>query len=347
MKKIYLMLFTLLAFVVVLSACGGSASETEGDNSGSSSGSDDTEETKEDTEATDEYADYPEKPIEFIIQYGAGGATDSVYRPVLKKIEEELGGTIVVKNITEGGGIQGAKAIADAEPDGYTAGVLSAGQTVMAPLFREVPVSLEDYEVAGSVGAYLYGIIAPPDAPYDDFEGFIKYLEENSGNLVASTIPSNVFEIFYSWLRNNYDIEFSTIPFDSAADTSLAVQDGSADFSVGLTSIDNARIESGDIKFIAPLGDTRWPVASDVPTLQEQGYEDVNVATILGVGFPKGTPEAITEKWEEALKVALEDPEVVETLENLSTVPTFKTGTDFSNYLNDLDSAFKKMLDRE
>lgn len=297
-----------------------------------------------DGEGGSEVSDYPTKPIEFIVQYGAGGATDLVYRPILQEIGEVLGTTIVVKNVTEGGGIQGAQQIANAEPDGYTAGVLSAGQTVMAPLFREVPVSLDDYEIVGSVGAYLYGLIAPKDAPYDDFEGFIEYLKENDGNLVASTIPSNVYEIFYAWLRKEYGVEFSSLPFDSAADTSMAVQNGSADFSVGLTSADNARIQAGEIKLIAALGDTRWPVAPDVPTLQESGYPEVMVATILGIGLPAGTPEPIRQKWESALEKVLQDEEIIAKLENLSTEPAFKKGEEFKEYLDKLDTGFKKML---
>lgn len=332
MKKM-LTFSLLLILVLIVSACNNESEKPKADSSDKGSAS----------ETKDDYSKYPEKPIEFIVQYGAGGATDLVYRPVLKRMEEELGGTILVQNVTEGGGIQGAQKLANAKPDGYTAGVLSAGQMVMAPLFREVPVSLKDYEVVGSVGAYLYGIIAPKDAPYDDFEGFITYMEENSGSLIASTIPSNVYEIFYSWLRNNYDIEFSTLPFDSAADTSMAVQNGSANFSVGLTSVDNSRIEAGDIKLIAPLGDMRWPVAPDTPTMQEQGYDDVMVATILGIGLPNDTPQPIVEKWESALKVALEDPEIIELLGKLSTEPAFKTGIDFENYLKDLDKSFKQM----
>ena len=318
-KNLFVMMFALLAILLV--ACGDSD-----DNGGNAADN------------------YPNKPIEFIVQYGAGGATDLVYRPVLQEIAKELGGTIVVKNVTEGGGIQGAQQIANADPDGYTAGVLSAGQTVMAPLFREVPVSLEDFEIVGSVGAYLYGLIAPKDAPYDDFEGFVEYLKANDGKLVASTIPSNVYEIFYAWLRKEYGVEFSTLPFDSAADTSMAVQNGSAHFSVGLTSVDNARIQAGEIKLIAALGDTRWPVAPDVPTLQESGYPDVMVATILGIGLPKGTPEAIRQKWESALEKVLQKEDIVDKLVNLSTEPAFKKGDEFKDYLNELDTAFKTML---
>jgi len=342
--KKWILMICLVLVAAIVSACSGGGSSSSSQSTGNDKTETSTKPSSESTEASDEYANYPEKPIEFIVQYGAGGATDLVYRPVLQRMEKELGGTIVVQNITEGGGIQGAKKLADAKPDGYTAGVLSAGQTVMAPLFREVPVGLEDYEIVGSVGAYLYGIIAPKDAPYDDFEGFLSYVKENSGHLVASTIPSNVYEIFYTWLRNEHGVEFSTIPFDSATDTSMAVQNGSADFSVGLTSVDNSRIENGDIKFIAPLGDLRWPVAPDVPTLQEQGYDDVMVATILGIGLPKGTPEPIVKKWEDALKATLEDPEIVELLQSLSTEPSFKTGKDFEDYLLNLDQSFKTMV---
>ncbi|RXT07141.1 tripartite tricarboxylate transporter substrate binding protein [Ammoniphilus sp. CFH 90114] len=332
------LLCLIVGMMLVVTACGGGGTQSATGNSASP--------TSESQPKAAEPS-YPTKPVEFIIQYGAGGGTDLSYRAILKNIEKDFGKSIVVKNVEGGGGITGITQLSKADPNGYSAGVIAAGQMVHAPLFKEVPVSLDDFVVAGAFGEFLYGIIVKDDAPYNTFEEFVQYVKDNPGKLNASTVPATVSTVLYTWLKSEFGLEFNELPFNSSADSTKALLDGSADFTFAVSSGTNPLIESKDVKLIASTSNSRWPIAPEVPTLLELGYENASIRTFLGIGFPKGTPEDVTSKWEDAIKKALEDPEVQDQFKKMSVEPSYMSAEEFKKNLEDLDHNLKLMLGKK
>lgn len=157
------------ATALVLAACQGG-----GDNGGSA--------------ATDggDAGSYPEQTITFVVPFAAGGPTDTVTRLVADPMAAELGGDVVVQNVTGAGGTVAAGEVANAEPDGYTVFMYHIGMSTAPTLYPDLPFDpLEDFETIGLVTEVPMTIIGSPNFEPDTLEELVAYVEENIDTVTA------------------------------------------------------------------------------------------------------------------------------------------------------------------
>ncbi len=277
--------------------------------------------------------DYPTKGINVICPWGAGGGTDAC----LRAFTNAMGQTLTVDNVTGGGGITGHQAIADAEADGYTIGMITFELSTYKPLGTS-DLTWESYEPLCRVNTDAATVTVATkwanDNNIKDLAGFIDYCKAHPGEVqMGGSSAASVWHIAGGYLMNATGIDIQMVTYQEGA--AAAVKDAAGGFINGVTvSLAEARsfIESGDLTCLGVMSDERNSAFPDVPTCAEQGF-DVKYFTQRGMAVPKDTPAEIKTRLEDACKKAIEDPEFVEFMNNNGQAISFLDSAGYAEFL--------------
>lgn len=289
--------------------------------------------------ATAALADYPDKGLTAINPWSAGGGTDSCLRAFTAALEKQLGQTITVDNRTGASGVTGHEAIADADPDGYTIGMITFELATYKPLDMS-DYTYENYDPLCRVNTDAAGVTVnakwAADNGIEDLAGYIAYCKDHPGEVrMGGSSSGSVWHIAGGYLMNATGIEIRMITYaDGAADAVKAAAQGEIE---GVTvSLAEARsfIESGDLKCLGVMDTERNPADSfkDIPTCQEQGVDAVYV-TQRGMALPLGVDDAIREKLQAACAAAIEDPDFVAAMASLGQAISYMNAEEYGAYL--------------
>ena len=282
-------------------------------------------------------ADYPTKGISVICPWAAGGGTDACLRAFCDALGRQLGVTLTVDNQTGGGGILGHQAIADADPDGYTLGMITfelatynaLGQSELLDTSYDPLCRVNTDAAAITVNAEwaeANGIT--------DLATFIDYCKEHPGEVqMGGSSNASVWHIAGGYLMNETGIEIQMITYQEGAAT--AVQNAAGGFIQGVTvSLAEARsfIESGHLICLGVMDAERNPSFPDVPTCAEQGY-DIQYFTQRGLALPLGVDPEIKAVLEEACAAAAEDEAFVEFMNNNGQTIAYQNSEDYAAFL--------------
>ncbi|MCD8224665.1 MAG: tripartite tricarboxylate transporter substrate binding protein [Clostridiales bacterium] len=280
---------------------------------------------------------YPTKGITAINPWAAGGGTDSCLRAFAEAMGKQLGQTITVDNQTGGGGIIGHQAIADAEADGYTIGMITFELSTYKKLGTS-ELSWEDYDPLCRVNTDAAAVTVNAEWAaangISDLAGFIDYCKAHPGEVqMGGSSSASVWHIAGGYLMQETGIDIQMITYQEGAAT--AVQNAASGFIQGVTvSLAEARsfIESGHLICLGVMDSERNGVFPDVPTCAEQGF-DITYATQRGMALPKGVDAEIKAKLEEACKAAIEDADFVEFMNNNGQTIAYLNSADYAAYL--------------
>ncbi|TKW66091.1 MAG: tripartite tricarboxylate transporter substrate binding protein [Paracoccus denitrificans] len=260
------------------------------------------------------YAEYPERPINMIVAYSAGGGTDIAARTLAPYIEKHLGegASIVVLNRPGAGGEIGFTELAQAEPDGYTIGFINTPNLLTIPIQREARYSLESLTPIANVIDDPDAFSFLPSSEIKTIEDLIAYAKENPGQVTYGTTGLGSDDHLSALeFERMTGVELKHIPFPGNADVRTAVLGGHVMMASMNISETMADVEEGTLHALGQMATERWSGAADIPTFQEQGY-DIIMGSMRGIGAPGNLPEDIADKLEAAVKAAVEDPEFQE-----------------------------------
>jgi tripartite-type tricarboxylate transporter receptor subunit TctC len=282
---------------------------------------------------------FPNRPIRMIVPFPAGGPTDGMARIISDRLGEVLGQTIVVENRGGGaGGSIGAKVVASADPDGYTilitpGGALTTGPAVHSnigydPLKAFVPVA--------SVMESPLVIAAHQDLPVKSLADVVAYAKANPGKIIwgsqgFGTAPHLLFELF----KLETGVNVVHVPYRGTAPMLAAVVAGEVQVVADVMTTSLPHIESGKLRALAIAGAQRSPKLPGVPTTVEIGYPALQAPFWLGVVAPAGTPAAIIDKLNAALRESLAPPRTRELLAKLGAEIKIGTPAEFGKLLSD------------
>ena len=268
---------------------------------------------------------YPDKPITIVVPFAAGGPTDKVARDLAEALRKPLGNaTIVVENVGGAGGTLGAAKVAKAAPDGYTLLLYHIGMATSATLYRNLPYkTLDDFEYLGMVNDVPMTLIGRPTLPANNYAELVKWLGDNKGKInLANAGLGAASHLCGLLFQQRIGIDMATIPYKGTAPAMTDLIGGQVDIMCDQTTNTTPQIEGGKVKAYAVTTPQRLttPALKNLPTLDESGLKGFNVSIWHGLYAPKGTPAAITEKLNTAMREALKDPEFVKRQEALGAV---------------------------
>ena len=267
--------------------------------------------------------DYPTRPITMVVPFAAGGPTDTVARLVAESMSKTLGQQVIVENVGGAGGTRGAGQVAKAPPDGYTILLHHIGQATAATLYRKLPYNpATDFEAVGLVTAVPMTMIAKTGLAPKTTPELVEYVKANKdkityGNAGVGSASHLCGMLFMSAIGT----QMTTVPYQGTGPAMNDLVGGQIDLMCDQTTNTTGQIKGGKVKAYAVTTKDRVKSLPDVPTLQEGGLKDFEVAVWHGAYVPKGTPKAIVDKLNAALDTALNDPKVIARFADLGTEP--------------------------
>ena len=274
---------------------------------------------------TSAYADYPDKPITIVVPFAAGGPTDKVARDLAEALRKPLGGaTLIIENVGGAGGTLGATKVARAANDGYTLLLHHIGMSTSPALYRTMQYkTLEDFEYLGMINEVPMTLIGKPTLPANNYAELTKWIEANKGKInLANAGLGAASHLCGLLFQNAMKTDMTTVPYKGTGPAMTDLLGGQVDLMCDQSTNTSGQIESGKVKAYAVTTMKRLttPALAKLPTLDESGLKGFNVSIWHALYAPKGTPKAITDKVNAALKLALQDAEFIKREEALGAV---------------------------
>jgi tripartite-type tricarboxylate transporter receptor subunit TctC len=270
-------------------------------------------------------AAYPDKPITLIVPFAAGGPTDKVARDLAEVLRKNLNNqTVVIENVGGAGGTLGAAKVAKAAPDGYTLLLHHIGMATSPALYRNMAYkTLDDFEYLGMVNEVPMTLIGKPGLPANNFAELRTWINANKGKInLANAGLGAASHLCGLLFQQAMGVDMTTVPYKGTAPAMTDLLGGQVDLMCDQTTNTSGQIESGKVKAYAVTTGKRLttPALAKLPTLDESGLKGFNVSIWHGMYAPHGTPKAITDQINVALRNALKDPEFVKREEALGAV---------------------------
>jgi len=277
-------------------------------------------------------AEYPNKPINLVIQYPAGGSTDVTARALANGAKKYLGQPIICENKPGGGGTVGVALVASKPADGYTIGIITSSPTMSYHMGKFNYHPVEDLTHIMRWGNYLFGLVVRTDSQWKTIQDLMQYIKNNPqklnyGSPGMGTPPHLAMEE----LSLVAGIEVVHIPYKGGAETNAALLGGHIEI-ISDSSGWAPLVDAGKFRLVANWGEQRSPRFPQVPTFKEIGY-DVVARSHLGIIGPKGIPSPIVAKIHEAFKKAMDEPEFKEIMKKLDMAHYYLNSEDYTKYM--------------
>ncbi len=255
-------------------------------------------------------AEFPERPVQVIVPYSAGGSTDLSMRILADSFERNVSGaTMVVRNQPGGGGSIGVSAALHSRPDGYTLGAGAQGPLSLLPNLGGTDYTLKDVEFIGMMSRSLQLLVACKGAPFSDFDGFISYAKDkapqigNSGAGGANHISAEAF-------AKAAGIKVKSVPYEGSSKARTACIGGHIDAMVASPAEALAQSKAGNMTPLFIMEEKRIDLFPDTPTAVEKGI-DFTWSSWKGLIAPKGIPEDVLKMLRDAFAKSVADKEFV------------------------------------
>jgi tripartite-type tricarboxylate transporter receptor subunit TctC len=270
-------------------------------------------------------AAYPDRPITIVVPFAAGGPTDKVARDLGVALRKALNNQpVAIENVGGAGGTLGAAKVAKAAPDGYTFLLHHIGMATSPALYRKMAYStLDDFEYVGMVNDVPMTLIGRPNLPAANMAELRKWIETNKGKInLANAGLGAASHLCGLLLQQALGVDMTTVPYKGTAPAMTDLLGGQVDLLCDQTTNTTPQIRSGKVKAYAvtTMQRLRTPALAGLPTLDEVGLHGFNVTIWHGLYAPKGTPEALLDTMNGALRQALADPDFIKRQEALGAV---------------------------
>jgi tripartite-type tricarboxylate transporter receptor subunit TctC len=282
-------------------------------------------------------AGYPERPIQVIVPFPAGGATDASARLIVPYIERYLpNSNIVVINKTGGGGEIGLHVVLNGKPDGYTIGLFTVPNMLMKPHERKTDWTVDSFLPLAQF-VYDPAVVATrAAAEFSNIKELIEASKKRTLTVGSAGIGSNDHLTILA-LQKATGVQFNHIPYTGSAPSRTAVLGGHVDFYVTTISDALTPIRNGQLKPLGIVTKERLDFAKEVPTFAEQGinFQGAGGSSARGFVVHKDTPKEIVNALAGAIEKAMKDPEFVEGAKKLGLPLVYRGPAEYSKYLHD------------
>lgn len=272
---------------------------------------------------------YPSKPIQLVIPFPPGGATDVIGRLVGKKLSEKLGQSVVIDNRPGAGTIVGAGFAAKAAPDGYTL-FLSSGTTftVNPAIHPKLPYDpVKSFEPIGLTGRTGLILLANRDVPVNDLKQLVASAKAAPGKYSYGTFGAGTTAQFAGeMLFNLAGIKLLHVPYKGSAPAMTDLIGGQIPFTIDTVAAAIPQVRGGKVKAIAVTTAKRSQLLPNVPTVAEAGYPGMDADTWLALVAPRGLPADVKKKLEGALAAAMADADTRKQLLDAGFEPSYADG---------------------
>ena len=280
--------------------------------------------------------DYPTQPIRLIVSFGPGGGADIVGRILAQSLQDKLGQPVVIENKPGAAGTIGNEVVARADKDGYTLGIMTAGQIIAAVMNKSLRYDTATaFEPISMVATASLIIVTRPDFPAGNVKELIAAAKANPGKInVASPGFGATQHMSAELFKQIAGINMQHVPFRTSPEAISAVLGKQVDILFDTVLAVLGQVQSGQLKALAVTGKERFPVVPDVPPVIESGLmPGYDVTTWYGFFAPRGTPPEIIAKLNKALNEAIKEDAVREKLIKAGVTVQGSTPQEFGTFM--------------
>lgn len=283
------------------------------------------------------HAAYPDHAIKIVVPYNAGGGTDVLSRAVANGTSKVLHQSIVVDNRPGASGMIGSDLVARAAPDGYTFVMTAADTHTINPhVYPKISYDAQkEFAAVVQVGYLPYALVVSPKLGVSTIKDYIALAKKEPGKLTyASWGVGSSSHVAMEMLNVSEKLDVLHVPFTGAAPAMTAVIGGQVDALFVPLSLARPNAAAGKVKILGLAAPKRFGDAPEVPTLKEQGV-DVIAAPWIGILAPAKTPQAVIDKFADAVAAAAQTEEVKATLTAGGLEINVRKAHDFADFLVD------------
>ena len=291
----------------------------------------------------EDVAQYPSRPITFVMPSVAGSESDLAVRLISKEAEKFLGQPIAVVNKPGGSFTIGLTAVATSKPDGYTIGYTAHSGMFLVPYMDKVPYHpINDVTQIMQFGYVNLAVVVKTDSPFKKFEDILAYARKNPKKVTyGSTGVGTIGALAMEQIAKKEGVQFTHIPFKGSPETQTALLGGHVLFGAG--SLSYSLLESGQIRLLLLIAENRSPEFPTTPILKDLGYE-IPAPLFLNVAGPKGIPDEIAKKLEAAYTKAMAEPAFIKGMKELHVTIVHRNSKELSDYVAYNYEVYGKLL---
>jgi tripartite-type tricarboxylate transporter receptor subunit TctC len=280
-------------------------------------------------------AEYPSRPIRFIVPFPPGGPTDVIARIVGQKLTESLKQQVVVDNRSGAGGNIGMGIAASATPDGHTAIFVSSSFMVNPGLYKKIPYDpYKSFAPVTNVAASTHVFVTHPSQPVKSMAELIAQVRKNPRNYSMATPGIGTLpHLSAHLLALDAKIDILTVPYAGGGPSIAAVLGNQVPFACQAIPPVTVHILAGKVRALAITADKRSGIVPDVPTMAELGFKGHEAYTITGMLVPAGTPPAIIRKLNSEVTRIMALPDVTKRVTDLGSDIVANSPQEFSAYI--------------
>ncbi|WP_454766256.1 Bug family tripartite tricarboxylate transporter substrate binding protein [Cupriavidus campinensis] len=269
----------------------------------------------------------PNKPVTLVVPFAPGGNLDVVARAIAPALEQGLGRNVIVDNRPGAGGVIGATAVARAEPDGTTLLVTTPNAIVVLPRMTRTSFRLASFSPVGLVSTTALVIVVKGNDPrFKDIGALLAHARANPGKVTTGHAgPGTTNHMATLQLEDAARVQLNEVPYKGSAPALIDLMGGQIDMVVDQLTSSAPHIQSGALRALAVMSRDRDAALPKVPTLRESGLANFEATTATGLLAPAGTPAAVVDTLNSALRKVLAEGSVKSRLLTVGSVAQAST----------------------
>ena len=272
-----------------------------------------------------------EKPIRLVI-FAAGGPVDFVARQFAEKLSKTIGTDVIVEAKPGANGIIAAQTVIASEPDGTTLFFSSSGLFTISPIFQKLPFDIDrDLIPVSRIVINASAVAIDANIPAKTVSEFIAYAKAKNQTIdFGSPGLGNITQLWIEQFADATGLQLMAVPYKGIAPVMVDVMGGRLAGTIGDLPAFLPHINSGRMRVIGLVGETRNPAVPNMPTVHEQGYQGLNALSWYGVFASSKTPDRLVQQLNASFKQALSDPSLRESLRAAGVEPAASTPTELA-----------------
>jgi len=289
-------------------------------------------------------ADYPTRPIRYVVAFAPGGINDILARIIGQKLNEAWGQAVIVDNRPGAGGNVGAELVAKSAPDGYTILNISTAHTISQTLYTKLNYSLEK-DLTGVVllGGSPLIMAINPGIPAHNVAELVTWAKSNR-LIYASGGVGVISHLSMEMFKQAAKIQATHVPYKGAGPGATDVIAGQVHLMVNAIPELFPHAKGGRLRILGIMAEKRHPFMPDVPTFPEQGYKDFVMSNWVGIVMPAGTPKPVIQALNEECNRIMKQPDVSSKLKDQGFDPFGGTPEEFNQLIKAEIARFGKAV---
>jgi tripartite-type tricarboxylate transporter receptor subunit TctC len=278
---------------------------------------------------------FPSKPVHILVPYAAGGAVDVLARTFGQSLAKIWGQQPVIENRPGAGGIIASQALVQSPPDGYTLILVASGHPLNQFIYQSLPYdTFKDFTAISEIASSPLAVLVSKKSSYTNLQDLLAAARKDpdslsygmSGNGTSAHLAGEL-------LKYMAGVKIVAVPYKGGAPALTAVMSGDIPMSINPLAEVVGQIDGGQLRAVAVTSAQRSKTMPDVATVAESGVAGYDVSVWWGFLGPARMAPEIVAKLEADLKSALQDPNVLSTLEKIGATPVGSGSKDFDAYM--------------